>query len=121
LNAFGGGAGFALGLAAAEAASRVFGRPILETVLFGILGTSIAVPQWLVLRAHVSQAGWWVLASAVSWILVGALADLVEIKGSLAAVWPAIVGVAIGALQWLVLQKHVHVAGFWIIASCHLQ
>lgn len=117
LSAVGGGVGFALGLAAAEAASRVFGRPIFEAVLYGILGTSIAVLQWLVLRAHVSQASWWVLASAVGWILVGALADLVEIKGSLVAVWPAIVGAAIGALQWLVLQKRVHLAGFWIMAS----
>lgn len=117
LTAVGGGVGFVLGLAAAEAASRVFGRPIFEAVLYGILGTSVAVLQWLVLRAHVTRASWWVLASAVSWILVGALADLVEIKASLAAVWPAIVGAAVGALQWLVLQKHVHLAGFWIMAS----
>ena len=95
LTAVGGGVGFVLGLAAAEAASRVFGRPIFEAVLYGILGTSVAVLQWLVLRAHVTRASWWVLASAVSWILVGALADLVEIKASLAAVWPAIVGAAV--------------------------
>ena len=117
LSAVGGGVGFALGLAAAEAASRILARPVFEAVLYGILGTSIAILQWLVLRAHVPQASWWVLASAVSWILVGALADLVEIKASLAAVWPAIVGTAVGAFQWLVLRKHVHLAGLWIMAS----
>ena len=117
LTGVGGGVGFLLGLAAAEAASRVLGRPIFEAVLYGILGTSVAVLQWLVLRAHVSQASRWVLASAVSWVLVGALADVVEVKGSLATVWPAIIGAAVGALQWLVLQKHVHSAGFWIMAS----
>jgi hypothetical protein len=117
LSAVGGGVGFVLGLAAAEAAARVFGRPIFEAVLYGILGTLVAALQWPVLRAHVSQAGWWVLASAVIWTLVGALANLVEIKAGLAAVQPAIVGAAVGALQWLVLQKRVHLAGFWIIAS----
>lgn len=117
LTTVGGGVGFALGLAVAEAASRIFGRPIFEAVLYGILGTSVAVLQWLILRAHVTQASRWVLASAVSWISVGALADLVDIKASLAAVWPAIIGAALSALQWLVLHKHVHLAGLWIMAS----
>jgi len=117
LSAIGGGVGFALGLAAAEAATRILARPVFEAVLYGILGTSVAILQWLVLRAHVPQASWWVLASAMGWTLVGALADLVQIKAGLATLWPAIVGAAVGAFQWLVLRKHVHLAGLWIVAS----
>ena len=117
LTAIGGGVGFFLALAVAEAMSRVFGRSIFEAVLYGVLGASIAVLQWLVLRAHVTQASRWVLVSTVSWIMVGALADVVEIKGGLTAMWPAIIGATIGAFQWLVLQKHVHLAGLWIVAS----
>ena len=30
---------------------------------------------------------------------------------------PVIVGTAVGTFQWFVLQKHVHLAGVWIIAS----
>jgi len=117
VSAVGGGVGFALGLAAAEAASRILARPVFEAVLYGILGTSVAILQWLVLRSHVPQASWWVLASAVGWILIGALADVVEIKAGLVAVWPAIVGAAVGAFQWLVLRKHVQLAGLWIVAN----
>ncbi len=112
LSAVGGGVGFTLGFAAAGAASDVFGRPLFEAVMFGIFGTSVGALQWLVLRAHVTQASWWVLASAASWTLLGALANSVE-----ATIGPAIIGAVIGALQWLVLQKHVHLAGFWIVAS----
>ena len=117
LSAVGGGVGFALGLAAAEAVSRILARPVFEAVLYGILGTSVAILQWLVLRAHVPQASRWVLASAVGWTLVGALADLVEIRAGLMALWPAIVGAAVGAFQWLVLRRHVRLAGLWIVAS----
>ncbi|MFA9402478.1 MAG: hypothetical protein ACERKY_05375 [Anaerolineales bacterium] len=117
MTAIGGGVGFLLGLSVAESMSRVFGRPIFEAVLYGILGASIAVLQWLVLRAYVTQASQWVLASTVGWILVGALADVLEIKGGLVAVWPALIGATVGTFQWLVLQKHVPLAGFWIVAS----
>jgi hypothetical protein len=117
LSAIGGGVGFALGLSAAEVVSQVLGRPIYETVLHGIFGISVAVLQWFVLRAHVTRASRWVIASAVIWVLVGALAGWLEIKPGLAVVWPAIVGVAVGAFQWLALRKHVYVAGLWIVAS----
>lgn len=117
LTAIGGGVGFLLGLSAAEAMSRVFGRPIFEAVLYGIFGASIAVLQWFVLRVHVTQASRWVPVSTLSWILVGALADVVEIKGGLAVVWPALIGATVGTFQWLALQKHIPLAGFWIVAS----
>ncbi|UCC63177.1 MAG: hypothetical protein JSV36_20970 [Anaerolineae bacterium] len=117
LSAVGGGVGFALGLTAAEAASWILARPVFEAVVYGILGTSVAILQWLVLRAHVPRASRWVLASAVGWTLVGALADLVQIKAGLIALWPAIVGAAVGAFQWLFLRKYVLLAGLWILAS----
>jgi len=34
-------------------------------VLFAVFGASLGTVQWLFLRRRVSQAGWWVLASAV--------------------------------------------------------
>ncbi len=33
------------------------------------LGLTLGIPQWWVLRRHVRQAGWWVLANVVAWAL----------------------------------------------------
>ncbi len=32
------------------------------------LGTILGLPQWIILRRHVSKAGWWVLANALAWM-----------------------------------------------------
>jgi hypothetical protein len=34
-----------------------------------IIGASLGLAQWLVLRRYVAQAGWWVAASAVAWAI----------------------------------------------------
>lgn len=34
-----------------------------------VLGPILGVPQWLALRRHVPDAGWWVLANALAWML----------------------------------------------------
>lgn len=34
-----------------------------------VLGPLLGVPQWLVLRRHLSRAGWWVPANALAWML----------------------------------------------------
>ena len=44
-SAVGGGVGFALGLAVAETASWILARPVFEAVVYGILGTSVAILQ----------------------------------------------------------------------------
>ena len=125
LGAVGGGLGFALGLRAADAASQVFGRAAYETVLYGTFGTSVAVLQWFVLRAHVTRASRWVLASAAVWVLVGTLAGWLGTRPGLEVVWSALVGTAwsalvgtaVGAFQWPALRKRVRLAGTWIVAS----
>jgi hypothetical protein len=39
--------------------------------LFGLLGLSIGMAQWLLLRLRLAQAGWWIAANVVGWGLIG--------------------------------------------------
>lgn len=52
---------------------HAFGDAAPDWLPFGMLasfgGAAIGTMQWLCLRGRVSQAGWWVLASTVSWFL----------------------------------------------------
>ena len=38
---------------------------------FILLGLSIGVGQWLLLRRRLSRAGWWIVASVAGWVLLG--------------------------------------------------
>ena len=118
LSAIGGGVGFLMGLDSADLISRIIDQSILdEPIIYGILGTSTAFLQWIIIRAYLPKASRWVLASAASWILIGALADRVEIKGNLVFLLPAVLGATVGTCQWLVLYNHIPKAGFWIVAN----
>lgn len=39
----------------------------MAALMGAVLGPILGVPQWLALRRHVAQAGWWVWANAVAW------------------------------------------------------
>ena len=63
--------------------------------------------QWLVLRRHISRAGWWLLASFVAWAAgTGISVALPECRGPCsAAVFGAVIGAITGiALAWLLRQ-----------------
>jgi hypothetical protein len=69
-------------------------------------GTVLGVVQWLVLRRRVAQAGWWVLASTVGWVVGGFLSGAFEggVAGwtTIGAVYGAITG---AALVWLLRHQ----------------
>lgn len=44
-------------------------RYTLAAGMGSVLGPILGFPQWLVLRRHVSKAGWWIPANAVGWAL----------------------------------------------------
>jgi hypothetical protein len=97
------------------------------------LGSVVGLMQWLVLRRQVSRAGWWVLASAAGFAVVGGggygaadvvfdyligwggVSSLTNILGRTVVV--ALGGAVAGILQWLVLQSQVSRAGWWVLAS----
>jgi uncharacterized membrane protein len=41
---------------------------VVPNLAFVGAGTVVGVLQWLVLRRWVSHAGWWILASSISWV-----------------------------------------------------
>lgn len=84
-----------------EAAEGDIGGKILEGLLHGaIFGLLLGVAQWLVLRAKVERAYWWILVLVVSWAVSAATAD-----GLRAALGPEATGIdlLIGLLlaDWL--------------------
>jgi hypothetical protein len=105
-----------------------------------VWGATVGIAQWQVLRRHARQIdGWWVLATLVGAMLglgLGmALAEAVNLPSLMVAergasafvhalpivlqtsLTGAVVGVVLGAAQWLVLRRAIHPAGWWIIAS----
>jgi hypothetical protein len=84
-----------------------------------------AIPQWLLLRQYVPAASGWLLAAPVS----GAIAALVAVGMAFGGfpggtvplfggfILGAVIGTIVGTGQWLVLQRHVVNAGWWVGAS----
>jgi hypothetical protein len=86
------------------------------------IGASIGVAQWLVLRREVTNAGWWILVSAVAWLvgweLIAAglfLAPGTDLISSL--IVGALMGLVLGVGQWLLLRRWTYSASLWIPAN----
>ena len=89
-----------------------------------VIGASLGIAQWLVLRRRVSWAGWWVLASSVGFavgiavsIAVRMAVGIVMAGAGAGAVAGAVIGASLGIAQWLVLRRQVSWAGWWVLAS----
>jgi hypothetical protein len=82
---------------------RALGNIVDAAINAAFIGTL----QWLVLRRHIPQASWWILASVVG-ALVGQASKL-----AVGFEYVVFTGIA----EWLVLRRHVHRAGWWILAS----
>lgn len=82
------------------------------------LGVPIGALQWLVLRQHLNQVGWWVLASGLGWAMG---MGWVLVGGAIPAGAGFLAGTAAGATmgiaQWIVLRNKLHQAGWWIPVS----
>lgn len=102
-----------------------------ELVAFGC---AVGVAQWIVLRGYLPDAGWWILASALGWVLgsivifttydtITYISDLLRSvirlpRGTLLPVGIfTVYSAVLGAAQWLVLRRHTQGAGCWVFAS----
>ena len=68
------GVGRLLGDAAAQGVSASLGYALSGA----ILGVSVGLAQWLILRRHAAQAGWWVPACGLAWAVGWSIIGLVE-------------------------------------------
>ena len=114
---------------------QVVNGPVGGAVLVALLGISFGTAQWLFLRQYLSQAGWWIVATVVGFAVgVPVLAWLRPWPGLLAADphstvseaagyvggWAldgAVLGLAVGLAQWLLLRRHLPRAGWWVLAT----
>jgi hypothetical protein len=93
----------------------------LGTALIGgvLAGAVIGAGQWLVLRGRLPHAAWWIAATAAGQALgLAAGAALVGYgtEPRELAIQGAVTGLAIGALQALVLRRHVAGWFWWALA-----
>ena len=117
------GVGGAVGVLPARVIGTTTGEAVLGAVaLGGVLG-AIGIAQWLVMRRHLSWAGWWALAKVAGGLAGGAVAlgvlDVLSANGR--EVLGALLGIvgglgAFGAVQWLVLRRRTR-PGWWVLAS----
>ena len=57
---------------------RMLFGPLDAALFYALAGVVLGITQWLVLRPHVSSAGWWVLAVTVASVLFGEFSVLVD-------------------------------------------
>ncbi|MBI1730141.1 hypothetical protein HY229_05020 [Candidatus Acetothermia bacterium] len=78
----------------------------LETaIIFGsLIGASLGLMQWLVLRLHIPMAGWWVLSTTLS-LTGGAVITWGTLVPSIPS-WISfsLIGILVGGSQWLILK-----------------
>ena len=69
------GLGWALLVASFYLAAQILDRNSLtlptNASVFVLVGTSIGLIQWILLRRRLPQAAWWILASALGWGMIG--------------------------------------------------
>jgi hypothetical protein len=99
----------------------LFGSSLLSRILYGILdlqsawfailvtgfvGAFLGLAQWLMLRQRVHRAGWWIVANALGWSIVGWGAATLSNQMMLPALGSILVpGIATAVALWLLLDQ----------------
>src|SRR5262245_57904764 len=98
------------------------GSAVVQDAATGVIhGAGCGIAQWRLVRRQVHQAGSWVGASILGFLigfpltktLFGELSSGLVVAGGAGAV----VGAIVGTLQWLALRGRVGRAGWWVLAS----
>lgn len=82
------------------------------------LGLATAFGQWLLLRRHLSGAGWWMPLTIIGWLTAGllifALVPLVDARLLGPGVVLVVVGGCVGLAQWLLLRRLPSGGRWWL-------
>jgi hypothetical protein len=121
--------GWVLGLAGGFAVGFAYGGTVggiaSQGVFGAVLGASIGMLQWVVLRRQISRAGWWVLATTLGmgggFALIRAMTPRVSLLLGGGPLYGTanggLFGILVGTLQGLVLRRQVARAGWWVLTS----
>jgi hypothetical protein len=113
-------------IAAATGARSGGAEPWQFVVLPALAGLIVGTSQWWVLRGRVAVGVSWVVASTLAMAIPTALSVLPQVVSFtgylwfyvlLVPGWFAAVGAWMGAVQWLLLRRHVRGALLWVPAS----
>jgi hypothetical protein len=78
-------------------------------------GSLAGMLQWPLLRRDLPNSAWWVLASALgAFVALNVNSVVVDVT---AYFYFTVQGVSLGLMQWLVLRRHLALAGWWVLAS----
>lgn len=78
----------------------------VETLMTALVGGTMGLAQWLVLHQCVRHAAWWILASVLSWGVVGWGAATLSNQMIIPAVGILLLpGIATGIALWLLLDR----------------
>jgi hypothetical protein len=88
--------GFGVGKAAGEAIVQGMPAVIGHALTGAVIGLSVGIAQWLVLRRHVHATEWWLAATIVAWGVGWSLISMVEDAAGLSTLMIYLVG-GIGA------------------------
>ena len=97
-------------------------QPIFKGIAGVVMGLGLGFAQWIVLRRYLTNAGWWIVATAIGFTLGGALlgfgttSELAH-RGLSSESVGLVLGLSSGIFQWVVLRSQVVAAGFWIPAN----
>ncbi len=105
--------------AAGERSPILIGGVVLVASL--LMGATFGAGQWLVMRKHIAQSGWWIVATAIGYgvpLTLGpaGIASQLPIRSPWLGMTLMIFefGLFLGVLQWLVLRGRLEKAGLWI-------
>ena len=110
------GAAMALTVTGAVVRAGSLNAVVVWAVFGLVIGASLGITQWLVLRRQIPQAYMWLLASAVG----GAVAGILGFAMGEAVGGPfggSVIGASLGIPQWLVLRHRVSQAYVWVLIS----
>ena len=94
--------GFGVGKVLGEAWTQGIPGAVGHGLSGAVIGASIGIAQWLVLRRHVARAEWWVLANIGAWVVGWSLISVAEGSAGLSTVMIYVVGGVGAALAGII-------------------
>ena len=118
----------------------IIGPPVMGGLILAVTGAVIGIGQWVVLRPHLHQSAWWVLANIIGWTMAGIVLGFVvnpedtvlsqntfykTVTSVGAFSFLIILGLVLGAvgggvsgfLQWFILRWNSYQVRWWVGAS----
>jgi hypothetical protein len=101
-----------------SSAYRAWGLDVTLIIGSAIIGTSLGIAQWFVLRWYGYHSIWWILSSTLGWAMgttISRLLDPVIGVGFTSLIGDASIAIITGVLQTFAIRRWSSHAGWWIL------